>query len=196
MAYIDETTVMVNNLKTKTWQRSDSAVYSPKNDENLKSVTVYGCVAHPWIMDRPLLQTGTRTRGEELIPFLRRILELRRDGRPDQKMVLVMDRHSAHFGVPTGVRTFIQNNFRPYFLPTATSELNSAETLFAVMKRYLKSFFLQYQARIRRQELFFQELENGLDEVMEKYTDSRLFFANMRDIHQTLVEVGELDLEP
>ena len=81
-------------------------------------------------------------------------------------------------------------------MPTATSELNSAETLFAVMKRYLKSFFLQYQARIRRQDLFFQELENGLDEVMEKYTDSRLFFANMRDIHQTLVEVGELDQEP
>ena len=107
MAYIDETTVMVNNLKTKTWQRSDSAVYSPKNDENLKSVTVYGCVGHPYVMDRPYLCTGTRTRGEELIPFLRRILELRRDGRPDVKMVLVMDRHSAHFGVPTGVRTFI-----------------------------------------------------------------------------------------
>ena len=81
MAYIDETTVMVNNLKTKTWQRSDSAVYSPKNDENLKSVTVYGCVGHPYVMDRPYLCTGTRTRGEELIPFLRRILELRRDGR-------------------------------------------------------------------------------------------------------------------
>ena len=47
MAYIDETTVTVNNLKTFTWQRSDSAVYSPKNDENLKSVTVYGCVGHP-----------------------------------------------------------------------------------------------------------------------------------------------------
>ena len=44
--------------------------------------------------------------------------------------------------------------------------------------------------------MFHQELENGLEEVMEKYTDSRLFFANMRDIHQTLVEVGELDLEP
>ena len=70
MAYIDETTVMVNNLKTKTWQRSDSAVYSPKNDENLKSVTVYGCVGHPNVFERPILQTGTRTRGEELIPFL------------------------------------------------------------------------------------------------------------------------------
>ena len=35
LCYIDETTVMVNNLKTKTWQRKDSAVYSPKNDENL-----------------------------------------------------------------------------------------------------------------------------------------------------------------
>ena len=70
VAYIDETTVMVNNLKTKTWQRSDSAVYSPKNDENLKSVTIYGCVAHPAVMDRPLLMSGRRTRGEELIPFL------------------------------------------------------------------------------------------------------------------------------
>ena len=80
MAYIDETTVMVNNLKTKTWQRKDSAVYSPKNDENLKSVTIYGCVAHPYVMNRPILQTGTRTRGEELIPFLRRILDSRCDG--------------------------------------------------------------------------------------------------------------------
>ena len=167
MAYIDETTVMVNNLKTKTWQRKDSAVYSPKNDENLKSVTIYGCVAHPYVMNRPILQTGIRTRGEELIPFLRRILASRCDGKPDVKMVLVMDRHSAHFGVPTGVRTFIQNNFRPYFLPTATSELNSAETLFSVMKRYLKKFFLQYQTRIRRQDQFHQELENGLEEVME-----------------------------
>ena len=70
MAYIDETTVMVNNLKTFTWQRSDSAVYSPKNDENLKSVTVYGCAGHPNVFERPILQTGTRTRGEELIPFL------------------------------------------------------------------------------------------------------------------------------
>ena len=154
MAYIDETTVMVNNLKTKTWQRSDSAVYTPKNDENLKSVTVYGCVGHPRLFERPILQTGTRTRGEELIPFLRRVLELRRDGRPDQRMVLVMDRHSAHFGVPTGVRTFIENNFRPYFLPTATSELNSAETLFAIMKRQLKSFFIQYQVRMKRQNQF------------------------------------------
>ena len=55
MAYIDETTVMVNNLKTKTWQRKDSAVYSPKNDENLKSVTIYGCVAHPYVMNRSIL---------------------------------------------------------------------------------------------------------------------------------------------
>ena len=106
------------------------------------------------MFERPILQTGTRTRGEELIPFLRRILELRRDGRPDQRMVLVMDRHSAHFGVPTGVRTFIENNFRPYFLPTATSELNSAETLFAIMKRQLKSFFIQYQVRMKRQNQF------------------------------------------
>ena len=150
MAYIDETTVMINNIKTKTWQRSDSAVYSPKNDENLKSVTVYGCVGHPGIMERPFLQTGYRTRGEELIPFLKRILELRRDGRPGVKMVLVMDRHSAHFGIPTGVRNFILNNFRPYYLPTATSELNSAETLFSVMKRHLKTFFLHHQTRIRR----------------------------------------------
>ena len=44
MAYIDEATVKVNNLKTKTWQIKDSAVYSPKNDENLKSVTIYGFV--------------------------------------------------------------------------------------------------------------------------------------------------------
>ena len=108
---------------------------------------------------------------------------MRRDGRPDQRMVLVMDRHSAHFGVPTGVRTFIENNFRPYFLPTATSELNSAETLFAIMKRQLKSFFIQYQVRMKRQNQFHDQLEEQLEEVMDRYTGSRLFYANMRDIH-------------
>ena len=107
-----------------------------------------------------------------------------------------MDRHSAHFGVPTGVRNFIQNHFRPYFLPTATSELNSAETLFAVMKRHLKSFFIQYQVRMRRQDQFHDQLEDQLEEVMQRYTGSRLFYANMRDIHQTLVEVGQLDQQP
>ena len=44
--------------------------------------------------------------------------------------------------------------------------------------------------------MFHQELENGLQEVMDKYVDSRLFYANMRDIHQTLVEVGELNQQP
>ena len=91
MAYIDETTVMVNNLKTKTWQRKDSAVYSPKNDENLKSVTIYGCVAHPYVMDRPILHSGTRTRGEELIPFLKKVLAMRCDGKPDVRMFVSLE---------------------------------------------------------------------------------------------------------
>ena len=111
-------------------------------------------------------------------------------------MVLVMDWHSAHFGEPTGVRNFIQNHFRPYYLPTATSELNSAETLFAVMKGRLKAFFLQHQVRIRRQNQFQDQLEEQLEEIMDRYAGSRLFYANMRDIHQTLVEVGQLQPGP
>ena len=65
--------------------------------------------------------------------------------------------------------------------------------LFAVMKRYLKSFFLQHQVRIRRQNQFQDQLEEQLGEIMDRYAGSRLFYSNMRDIHQTLVEAGDFE---
>ena len=53
-------------------------------------------------------------------------------------MVLIMDKHSAHFGNNVGVRDFIGTYFRPFYLPTATSQLNSAETLFSHVKHDLR----------------------------------------------------------
>ena len=67
---MDETSVVVNNIKTKTWQRNDSAVYAPRNNAQLETVTVYGAIGSPGLLPYPLLMAGRRTTGEQFKAFL------------------------------------------------------------------------------------------------------------------------------
>ena len=64
MVYIDETSVQINTIKAKTWQLPDSAIYAPRNNRQLETVTVYGGIATPGLLPYPLLMAGRRTTGD------------------------------------------------------------------------------------------------------------------------------------
>ena len=53
MCYTDETTVMINNLKMKTWQLSDSAVYSPRTTRTFNQSPSTAALAIPVFLGIP-----------------------------------------------------------------------------------------------------------------------------------------------
>ena len=105
---------------------------------------------------------GTQTEGSQFIAFLNEILHSRVDRYSASKIVLIMDKHSAHSGEPKGVRQFIQQYFRPYFLPSSTCWLNSCETFFAVMKEKVKKRFLFEEDDIDDPAVFVRIIEEKL----------------------------------
>ena len=48
--FVDETTLYLNNLKAKTWQRSDAPIYAPRNSTVINGITVYGAVGPPSVI--------------------------------------------------------------------------------------------------------------------------------------------------
>ena len=102
--------------------------------------------------------------------------------------MLVMDKHSAHYGEPKGVRQFITQYFRPFFLPSSTCWLNSTETLFAVMKDKIKKHFLLIDENIDDPALFVRMVEQFLQNLSSELRNSRLHLANLKDIKETIYQ--------
>ena len=105
-----------------------------------------------------------------------------------------MDKHSAHFGNNVGVRDYITSYFRPFFLPTATSQLNSAENLFAHVKHHIRKYFLFHDQPILTQDELVNKVQEQLQIVAVKLADSRVFFANLRDIKELIIEGGNVNV--
>ena len=64
VVYVDETSISINNLKVKTWQRPDSAIYAPKNDTNFESIPIYAALTTPNVLRQSLVMIGTGTEGD------------------------------------------------------------------------------------------------------------------------------------
>ena len=74
------------------------------------------------------------------------------------KIVLVLDQHSAHSGVASGVRNYLKNHFDVFFLPSSTCWLNSAEFLIAYVKERLKQYFLTIEQEVIGRDEFIQRV--------------------------------------
>ena len=104
----------------------------------------------------------------------------------NQKIVLIMDQHSAHSGETSGVRTFLRNNFESYFVPSSTCWMNSAEFLIAVTKEKLKQYFIRCPDEVIRRDDFVRRVSEQLGVISASLCGSNIWLANIRDLRQTI----------
>ena len=160
----------------KTWQRSEEPIPIVRNTNRLQEVTFYGAISN--IFPRVELMTYHTTNQDGVRLFFLRLLERISELNLNCKPYLVLDNHRAHRARNLAD---IWPHFHRMYLPTYSSELNSVETVWSVLKDYLNKYFARLESEIYNQEELEEEVEMIMDEWALTANPQSFMFAARKD---------------
>ena len=100
-------------------------------------------------------------------------------------MYLILDGHPSHHCPKDDVRSLIKcDALKPLFLPPGTSWFNSAEWVNSAVKRSLKKHFALMDYDPPKYADFKRLIDEHLVVIRERLTNSRLFLANLEELHR------------
>ena len=170
--YGDESTFQATMRPGRTWMAEERLVVR-KNLQMLRNVTVYGAVTRA--LPRPIFFMSTTTNAREFQRFVHVLIEKTRHL---TKPVLVLDNHRAHKTADN--LALMHAHFTVLFQPPYSSEGNSQETVWSIVKReFLKEIYRRTE-NLTTQLRFEHYLQRLLDKMETRIAPARIVLANRR----------------
>ena len=197
IVYFDESSCNMWMRKRTTWSSGLRPVKFPLNKVRGKGVTVFGAIGE--CLPKAVLTLAPTTNKEHVMAFLKK---LRGVVTPDPmtskakqlKLVVVLDNHRAHCS--QDVRTLAsQLNMELLFLPPYCPELNSIESLWAVVKGWIKEQLTEHCYTTLTQEEFERIISDCLERVTPAQQKQAARFNNREFIFRKISEYSSPEVD-
>jgi len=130
--------------------------------------------------------TGKSTNIQEFTAFIQRVIAAFKN--PEDKPYLVLDNHSSHKSLQ--VRRLLEAHFKVCFIPTQSCELNSIESLWALLKKNFRTKAASLVGTLRNQGEIVALVESIADEIPES-TRLRFCEANRKYLLKLLWQIKQ-----
>ena len=158
----------------------------PQNSKRLQSITIYFAVSN--VLKKPEWMMARSTNSKDLLTFLSQISAKRTDPYSGKRLHLVLDRHPSHYCEKNGVRKVLRQQYSAHILPKASSWYNSAEWLFANLKREIRKHFVQRKEDVVDMDQFAADVAEVTARVSSRLQHSRIFFANLSELRKSMAD--------
>ena len=156
VVYIDESTFHWHMRQTHSWGYPEFGISFPITPERFKAVTVYGAIGNA--LKHPVFHFARSTNQHDFLTFLKLVDEALKPEERDA--MIVIDGHRAHFC--TAVTNFARRRLRLVKMPPSTSQLNSIESFWGVMKNSFRKLCAKRVGTIHSQ----QDLDDLVKEAL------------------------------
>lgn len=154
---------------------------------NFVAATLYFGLGGQALKNGSFGQVYDTTNRFNFVDFITRLNDERAD--PTQELTIIADNAMSHYSPEVG-RALLQNNMKIEFLANVSSELNSCERVFALLKRkLLKKRLLDPDMSERKLLKHWEEDIQKEADVITKAQSIKLFGSNLRDL-ELLNEYG------